>query len=682
MRVRKGESIKKLFSKPQPLRLKLGTRITLSIGLLVGLVSLIVFFLLYYIQQRQVLEQTETEAKSLLTAMMLVHEWAAGYEGVWTDQPGEVYFEEQNGFYQKTPAMVTKELTLLLENEGFYRFHLTGQQLKNPENAPLPSEEQMLEILAQSHTGFGQIEELDGERVYHYMTPLLVEESCTECHTDQQPGELRGGLSVFLPLQRVDATLAQNRWLLTLSAAMIIILLMASLYLLVRRLIVVPIGHLKAVTTAVANGNYQARSRIMTGDELEALGQSINQMVTGLKTSRDGLEANVAQRTNELLALSEIAFTISHTQTLPKALNEALEAIFAVTPAKGGAIHLLNDDQKLELIACRNLSQAEETWLRELSPGQCIPGHVTQANTFIHQADLANCTGYGHCNQHCPLNETGWELISAPLKSKNRILGAVTLIAHPPHTFPQETAQLLECIGHQLGVGVENARFHEQAGQVAILEERGRLARELHDNLAQTIGYLNLNTRIITDMVKGGQYNEAQQALEDMRQSTRNAYEDLRWAIFDLRTPLDGDHKFGVALQTYLEEFEVQTGLTCHLTVNNVNHLSPNVRVQLFRIVQEAMHNVRKHAQAQNIWVDFGQQGNTICLRIEDDGIGIDQDRLDPATHHFGLHTMRERAEAIGWQLEIGGRTAGGTRIEAQRPSLFEPSQTSEVIEV
>ena len=240
--------------------------------------------------------------------MMLVHEWAAGYDGVWTDQPGEVYFEEQDGFYQKTPVMVTKELSLLLEDRGFYRFHLTGQQPKNPENAPLPSEESMLEILAQTRSGFGQIEALNDQRVYHYMTPLLVEESCLQCHETEETGDLRGGLSVFLPLNRVDETLSQNRWTLTFSAGGIILLLMASLYLLVRRLIVNPIEQLKTVATAVGGGDYQARSHLNTGDELESLSVAINQMVDNLKTSRDGLEARVVQRTKELATLSEIVF--------------------------------------------------------------------------------------------------------------------------------------------------------------------------------------------------------------------------------------------------------------------------------------------------------------------------------------------------------------------------------------
>ena len=103
-------------------KLTLGTRITLSIGLVVGLVSLAVFITIYSLQQQQVMSRVETEAKSVLTSMVLIREWAADYGGVWTDQPGDVYLEEKNGFYRKTPAMITKELSALSESKDFYRF--------------------------------------------------------------------------------------------------------------------------------------------------------------------------------------------------------------------------------------------------------------------------------------------------------------------------------------------------------------------------------------------------------------------------------------------------------------------------------------------------------------------------------------------------------------------------------
>lgn len=657
-----------LFSKKPPfltrLQLNLGARITLSISLAVGVVSLVIFFWIYAMQERQVMRQVETEAQSLLTSMVLMREWVANYGGIWTDQPGNVYLEEKNGFYRKTPAMVTKELSLLSEEKDFHRFHITSNNLKNPDNAPFASEEHMLTDFAQGHPVFGQIEEIDGKRVFHYMRPLYVKEPCLECHADQgyQVGDLRGGLSVFLPMDKVDSALAQNRWTLTFSAA-IIILLLVSLYLLVRRLIVAPIGQLKAVAAAVGEGNYQTQCYINTGDELESLGHAINQMIGRLQTSHNKLESRITQRTNELAALSAISVTISRKQTLPETLNEALESILKVTPAESGVIHLFTEDEQgVKLVARHGRPIGMEECLKELKLGECIPGQVVQKGHLVRRIDMIDCYKNGTCKHQCLFNENGWDLISAPLKSKNQIMGAITLITSHPSGFSEDAVQLLECIGHQLGVGVENAQLHKQTAQMAILEERSRLGRELHDNLGQTIGYLNLNTRLIADMVKAGQHDQAYEALQDMRQSTKHAYDDVRWAIFDLHAPANGSQDFEAILHQYLDEFEVQTGLNCYLNITNQNHLSPDVRVQMVRIVQEAMHNVRKHARASAVWVTFHKNGGDQLI-IEDNGVGINHTQSDPASRHYGLQTMRERAESIGWQFEIKERPQGGTQV-------------------
>ncbi len=650
------------------LHLNLGARIILSISLAVSVVSIVIFFWIYAMQQRQVMGQVETEAKSLITSMVLMREWVANYGGVWANQPGEVYLKEENGYYLKTPAMVTKELSILSDKKASHTFHITSEKLKNPDNAPLASERTMLQNFETGHPVFGQVEQLDGERVYHYMAPLTVEGPCMECHADQgyQVGDLRGGLSVFLPMDKVDNALAQNRWTLIFSAATIILLLI-SLYLLVRRLIVAPIGQLEAVTMAVGEGNYNARCCINTGDELESLGDSINHMITRLETSHTKLESKVQQRTSELGALSEVTFSISRTQNLHEALNEALESIFKVTPAESGAIHLIEENsEKMQLFSYRELPFSVENCLNQLELGECVPGQVAANKVAIHHLDSKNCYKNGPCKQGCPLGEANWHLISAPLKSREQTKGVITLITRRSEGFSDETAQLLECVGHQLGVAVENAQLHKQAGQMAILEERNRLARELHDNLGQTIGYLNFNTRIVDSMLQSGQYNEARKTLSDMGNSTKQAYDDVRWAIFDLHAPGDNEQDFQTALQTYLEEFEVQTGLNCYLKVSEKTRLSPDVQVQLVRIVQEAMHNVRKHAQAKEVWVTFNNNGVTAQLNIEDNGIGIENNRPDPSSHHYGLHTMRERALSIGWKLQVKGRKSGGTRVLVQ----------------
>jgi two-component system nitrate/nitrite sensor histidine kinase NarX len=192
--------------------------------------------------------------------------------------------------------------------------------------------------------------------------------------------------------------------------------------------------------------------------------------------------------------------------------------------------------------------------------------------------------------------------------------------------------------------------------------------------LAQTIGYLNLSTQLISNMVQVGQYDDALKALSDMHESTSTAYDDVRWAIFDLRAPADCEQNFGEALHEYVDEFEVQTGLRCHLIVNGETDLLPNVKIQLMRIIQESMHNIRKHAKARNIWVKFEQNSSGTQLSIEDDGVGIDNNFSGRSSRRFGLCSMRERAKSINWQLEIGKRPESGTKVVAQQACHKSPT--------
>ncbi len=127
-----------------------------------------------------------------------------------------------------------------------------------------------------------------GERVYRRMIPLYTEAACLECHADQgyQVGDIRGGLSVAIPMTEIDRSLAAGRRTLMFSMVLIVALVMGMLYWLVRRLVVAPVGQLEAAALAIGQGNYDLRCDIHTGDELEVLGETFNQMVDNLKASR------------------------------------------------------------------------------------------------------------------------------------------------------------------------------------------------------------------------------------------------------------------------------------------------------------------------------------------------------------------------------------------------------------
>ena len=654
---------------PQP-RLSLGARFTLNIGLVVILTTLLVFVNIYRLQERQALEYLETQAEALLTEMVVLREWVAGYGGVWTTRPGEIYLDERDGFYRKTPAMVTKELSHLSDSKGFYHFHITSLRLKNPDNAPDSFEHAALLAFERDPAPVSRIEEVDGQRVYRYMIPLWAEPACLQCHAVQgyQVGDIRGGLSVFLPTAEVDAALAQSRASLVGASLVLVVGVMAVLYLLTRRLVIGPLGQLQAMAVAIGQGDYSARCNLHTGDELEMLGQTFNEMAARLKSSRDALQSRVEQRTQELAALSDVALTISRAGALEDVLAEALETVVQVTRAHGGAVHLTEEQGELRLAAYRGLEASVTACLESSKPDAGFIGQVVRTGEPTHIPDLASqAWEQAYPGHTCSVLAADYRsLVAVPLRSRDRTLGALTLLHQVPEGFSSETVQFLICIGHQLGVAVENARFHERTEQLAILEERHRIARELHDSLAQTLGWLNLKTEMLADSLEHGKTARAKTEIEAIRRVVRDACYDVRESIDGLRTrPADG---LVATAAAWVSEFGRRSGLLTEFrAADGEVRLPPVVETEALRILQEALTNVRKHAQAQRVRVSLQVSRESAELIIEDDGRGFVYN-FNQDHDHFGLRIMRERAERLGGHLRIKTAPGRGTQVTVHLP--------------
>src|SRR2546429_135204 len=191
--------------------------------------------------------------------------------------------------------------------------------------------------------------------------------------------------------------------------------------------------------------------------------------------------------------------------------------------------------------------------------------------------------------------------LGVPLLLKDRALGVVSL-AHPePGSYTQRHAELVMAIASHVAVAIENARLYQQVQEVAIAEERARIAREMHDSLAQMLFYVNTQVEAVHTLVRTGQTEQAAEQLEQLAQAARDAYADVREEILTLRTA-------GVtrglleSLGAYLPLWQEQSGVRAELLVTPAGGalpaLSPTVEIQLVRIVQEALANVRKHAHA------------------------------------------------------------------------------------
>jgi PAS domain S-box-containing protein len=219
---------------------------------------------------------------------------------------------------------------------------------------------------------------------------------------------------------------------------------------------------------------------------------------------------------------------------------------------------------------------------------------------------------------------------------------------------------------------VKRARreVERQQRMAATLEERDRLARELHDSLGQVLGYLNIRVQAIRDKIRGGGLAEADAGLANLSQIIEEANTEIREFIYEIRTSLIFKDGFFKTLERHIERYSSQFGI--RVAVENPSAMDDAdftvpAQMQLFRILQEALVNVRKHARAKRAVISFMKTGEERRISVGDDGVGFDPSAL-PVGSHFGLGIMRERASQVGGDVRVESAPGSGTRVIVSMP--------------
>lgn len=255
-------------------------------------------------------------------------------------------------------------------------------------------------------------------------------------------------------------------------------------------------------------------------------------------------------------------------------------------------------------------------------------------------------------------------------------IGALWVARQQPDPYSDTDLIWLESLADQVVIAIQHGLMTSQLQSLSIVEERGRIAREMHDGLAQVLGYLNLQIQTLETLLKRDKQEAMKSELEEMRQAVQLAHADVRENILSLRTTLANEKGLVSAINEYLNEFSVQTQIETQFvnTIEGTLGLSSMAEVQLVCILQEALANVRKHAQARLVQVRLRQkpgdgQGDSILLEVMDDGIGFQE---NVTRRSFGLQTMRERALSVNGELDIHTIPQKGTSVICRLPCLQE----------
>jgi PAS domain S-box-containing protein len=259
-------------------------------------------------------------------------------------------------------------------------------------------------------------------------------------------------------------------------------------------------------------------------------------------------------------------------------------------------------------------------------------------------------------------------LLSVPLVIQGEDTRGITLYYRKPRRFSQEDIQLAASVADQVALAIENARLRGQAEQAAIFAERGRLARDLHDSVTQSLYSITLYAEAVARMLASGAGPQAVEHLRELRATAQEALREMRLLIFQLSPPALDTGGLAGALQRRMDAVEARGGVRVELQVDGSESLETRTRQELYQVAQEALNNALKHARAQSVRVVLCFQESGTRLEVSDDGVGFAPDAAD-RSGGIGLRSMRERAQGIGGTLCIESAPGRGTTVRITVPA-------------
>ncbi len=246
--------------------------------------------------------------------------------------------------------------------------------------------------------------------------------------------------------------------------------------------------------------------------------------------------------------------------------------------------------------------------------------------------------------------------------------------SRPTTDFPDESIALAAATVRAAALRLETAVLFGEIRSIATVEERRRLAREIHDGIAQELASLGYTMDDLTARAQLGSVDDFENELRTLRRELTRIISELRLSIFDLRSEVHAEIGLGSALSDYVRSVGTGSSLTVHLILDEApSRLRIETETELMRIAQEAITNARRHAGAKNLWVTCRVDPPRALLCVEDDGAGVRGRRDDS----FGMDIMRERARRIGANLSISDREVGGTVVEVTVGSGWESTHAN-----
>ncbi len=493
-----------------------------------------------------------------------------------------------------------------------------------------------------------------------------------------------GNIDLFVQALE-NANEENTRWLRRFQMALILMILIAAGVMIKFHYswIIRPLEALLDGVQTIGRGGFGVA--IPTGyiQEFAQVSKGFNQMSAHLKTLYTDLEGLVARQTQDLARqnrdlemLYQTTRDLHQTHTPTKAAEEFLSRVVPAVSASAGSIRLLDFERKrTDLVASTGLPADVQTAEQCSELEACLCGHKDKGmeggrpseKPSGQSACFYDARDYG--NLPFVTGHPGFARVSVfPILYKSEELGILTLYFSDGIELGENDDSLLRTLCGQLGVSIANSRFAQERSQLAVLQERNLIAQGLHDSIAQTLTFLNLQVQMLDSAYKAGEKEQMEENIRFLTDGVQECYDDVRELLLNFRTKIS-NKDFPEAVTSLLARFEQQTQIEVDTAWRDDGpSLNNDEQLQVIFILQESLSNIRKHAQAHHVVVELDNR-HDFTLRIRDDGVGFDTGRLKNMSEaHVGLGIMQERARRINAVLSVESQPHQGTTVTLVLP--------------
>lgn len=493
-----------------------------------------------------------------------------------------------------------------------------------------------------------------------------------------------GNIDLFVQALE-NANEENTRWLRRFQMALILMILIAAGVMIKFHYswIIRPLEALLDGVQTIGRGGFGVA--IPTGyiQEFAQVSKGFNQMSAHLKTLYTDLEGLVARQTQDLARqnrdlemLYQTTRDLHQTHTPTKAAEEFLSRVVPAVSASAGSIRLLDFERKrTDLVASTGLPADVQTAEQCSELEACFCGHKDKGGEGGRPSEkpsgqsacFYDARDYG--NLPFVTGHPGFARVSVfPILYKSEELGILTLYFSDGIELGENDDSLLRTLCGQLGVSIANSRFAQERSQLAVLQERNLIAQGLHDSIAQTLTFLNLQVQMLDSAYKAGEKEQMEENIRFLTDGVQECYDDVRELLLNFRTKIS-NKDFPEAVTSLLARFEQQTQIEVDTAWRDDGpSLNNDEQLQVIFILQESLSNIRKHAQAHHVVVELDNR-HDFTLRIRDDGVGFDTGRLKNMSEaHVGLGIMQERARRINAVLSVESQPHQGTTVTLVLP--------------